>query len=206
MIGGAGNDTYVVDNSADVVNEKANGGAGVDTVQSSISFSLADTTHAIGSIENLTLTGVLSINGTGNALNNILIGNAGNNILSGGAGNDILIGGGGADTLTGGAGNDIFVLQALGDSGTTTATRDTITDFTHGQDHISLSALDAKISGGGTASWLGSAAFGHVAGQVHEIISGTNTVVEGDLNGDGVADYQILLIGHPTLSATDFIF
>ena len=50
-----GNDTYVVDNAGDVVNETD--GDGTDTVQSSISFSLADPVHAIGSIENLTLTG-----------------------------------------------------------------------------------------------------------------------------------------------------
>ena len=55
MFGGTGNDTYVVDNVGDVVDET--GGDGTDTVQSSISFSLADPVHAIGDIENLTLTG-----------------------------------------------------------------------------------------------------------------------------------------------------
>ena len=52
-------------------------GDGTDTVQSSISFSLADAVHAIGSIENLTLTGTALINGTGNDLDNVLIGNSG---------------------------------------------------------------------------------------------------------------------------------
>ena len=65
MFGGAGNDTYVVDNVGDVVNETD--GDGTDTVLSSISFSLADPVHAIGSIENLTLTGSGAINATGNA-------------------------------------------------------------------------------------------------------------------------------------------
>ena len=74
MYGGIGNDTYVVDNSGDVANET--GGDGTDTVLSSISFSLADSVHAIGSIENLTLTGSGAINATGNALNNVLIGNS----------------------------------------------------------------------------------------------------------------------------------
>ena len=76
-----GNDTYVVDNAGDVVNET--GGDGTDPVQASVSFSLADPVHAIGSIENLTLTGTGAINGTGNALDNILIGNSANNILTG---------------------------------------------------------------------------------------------------------------------------
>ena len=55
MFGGTGNDLYVVDNVGDVVNET--GGDGTDTVQSWISFSLADPVHAIGEIENLTLLG-----------------------------------------------------------------------------------------------------------------------------------------------------
>ena len=69
MYGGLGNDTYVVDNKNDVASE-ANGD-GTDTVVSSISFSLADTAHAIGSIENLTLIGTGNINATGNALDNV---------------------------------------------------------------------------------------------------------------------------------------
>ena len=81
MFGGTGNDTYVVDNVGDVVDET--GGDGTDTVLSSISFSLADAVHAMGSIENLTLTGTGAINGTGNALDNVLTGNSGNNVLVG---------------------------------------------------------------------------------------------------------------------------
>ena len=92
MLGGSGNDTYVVDNVGDVVDET--GGDGIDTVQSSVSFSLADPVHAIGAIENLTLTGSAVINGTGNDLDNVLIGNAANNVLIGLGGNDTLNGGG----------------------------------------------------------------------------------------------------------------
>ena len=46
------------------------------------------------------------INGTGNALNNVIDGNRGNNVIAGGAGNDTIYGEGGDDTLTGGTGND----------------------------------------------------------------------------------------------------
>ena len=98
MFGGTGNDTYVVDNVGDIVDET--GGSGIDTVQSSISFNLADPVHAIGDIENLTLTGKANINATGNALDNVLIGNSGNNVLIGGAGADTLDGGGGTDTAS----------------------------------------------------------------------------------------------------------
>ena len=65
MFGGVGNDTYVVDNAGDVVDET--GGDGIDIVQSSVSFNLGDPAHAIGDIESLTLTGTRAINATGNA-------------------------------------------------------------------------------------------------------------------------------------------
>ena len=106
MQGGAGGDTYVVDNVGDVVDEGAAGSRGNDLVQSSISFSLVASAAVLGEVENLTLTGGLGINGTGNALANIITGNAGDNILEGQAGNDTLVGNGGDDQLFGGAGND----------------------------------------------------------------------------------------------------
>ena len=83
MRGGAGNDVYVVDNAGDIVNESLAGSDGTDTVQSSISFSLANTVHVFGAVENLTLLGAGNINGTGNALDNVITGNAGANVLNG---------------------------------------------------------------------------------------------------------------------------
>ena len=75
-------------------------GDGCDTVQSSITFSLSDAVHAIGVIENLTLTGTSNIDGTGNAANNVITGNGGNNVLAGLGGADTLDGGAGTDTAT----------------------------------------------------------------------------------------------------------
>src|SRR5207248_4340728 len=77
MRGLGGNDTYIVDNAGDTVNEF--GVTGIDKVKSSITFSLGDTAHVRGDVENLTLTGTADIDGTGNALDNILIGNIGDN-------------------------------------------------------------------------------------------------------------------------------
>lgn len=96
MVGGEGDDTYIVDNAGDQAVEKAN--QGKDIVKSSVSFVL--TAH----LENLTLTGGDTINGTGNDENNEITGNSGNNTLQGGGGVDTLRGGAGNDTLVGGTG------------------------------------------------------------------------------------------------------
>lgn len=109
MKGGSGNDIYVVDTASDITTELA--GQGVDLVQSKVGWTLAAET------EILQLTGTATINGTGNALANLLTGNASANVLNGAAGADILEGLGGNDTLTdtsgvglfnGGAGTDVL--------------------------------------------------------------------------------------------------
>ncbi|MDC6168287.1 calcium-binding protein [Paucibacter sp. XJ19-41] len=92
--GSASNDVFVVDSVADVIVEGIN--QGVDTVMSSVSFGLS------ANVENLTLTGPLHINATGNTSGNVLKGNAGNNVLNGN---------GGADTLIGGAGDDTYEID-----------------------------------------------------------------------------------------------
>jgi Ca2+-binding RTX toxin-like protein len=107
MMGGIGNDTYVVDNTADIVTEALN--EGTDLVQSSVTYTLS------ANVENLTLTGTTAINGTGNALDNILTGNSANNTLTGGDGNDTIDGGTGNDTMVGGLGDDVYVVNVSTD-------------------------------------------------------------------------------------------
>ncbi|PTQ89028.1 nidogen-like domain-containing protein [Agitococcus lubricus] len=104
LVGGLGDDTYIVDNTGDVVTEQVN--EGIDSVQSSVSYSLS------AQVENLTLTGSSALNGTGNQLANLLMGNTGANILDGGAGADTLVGGSGVDTLKGGQDDDIYIIDA----------------------------------------------------------------------------------------------
>jgi hypothetical protein len=91
MIGGIGNDMYIVDNIADIISEGQN--SGIEWVQSSVSWVLGD------NLENLVLTGSSSLVGRGNDLNNRIQGNGGDSTLDGGLGRDTLVGGAGADTF-----------------------------------------------------------------------------------------------------------
>ena len=139
LIGGTGDDIYYVDNVKDVVIEEEN--EGIDTVYSSVTYTLTD--H----VENLILSGTKAINGTGNALDNLIIGNTGNNILKGGEGNDTLYGGLGNDTLYGGAGSDKFVFNTTLNA---SKNKDTIKDFNVLDDTIELeNAIFEKLTATG---------------------------------------------------------
>jgi Ca2+-binding RTX toxin-like protein len=152
---------------------------------------------------------------TGLAGNNVLNGNAGNDLIYGGSGNDRINGGTGKDLLAGGAGNDVFVFSTINDSRVTTATRDNIVDFIRGLDKIDLSQIDANSNLAGDQLFAFVAAQGTIfngsAGQLRwyqENVTGTindNTIVMGDVNGDGVADFRIEIDGLLNLSAGDFI-
>jgi Ca2+-binding RTX toxin-like protein len=107
MFGGAGHDTYVVDNAGDQVIENAN--EGFDTVRVSFSYTIPL------NVERLELTGTAAINGYGSSADDRLYGNVSSNILWGYGGNDILNGGGGTDTAIGGTGNDTYYIDNAGD-------------------------------------------------------------------------------------------
>ncbi|MBI3561971.1 MAG: putative Ig domain-containing protein [Gammaproteobacteria bacterium] len=116
MRGGSGDDTYVVSSNGDVVIENANDG--IDTVRTSISYTLGN------NVENLVLTGAGNLSGSGNGLSNSILGNSASNTLTGNAGNDTLQGLGGNDVLRGGTGNDTY-LFGRGDGNDTLVENDT---------------------------------------------------------------------------------
>ena len=233
MTGGAGDDVYVIDRLTDVVDESSNGGAGIDTINSFITYSLADTTHILGSVENLTLTGLSAIDGTGNTLPNKIVGNDaansisggdsadtlnggnGNDTLVGGAGSDVLTGGAGVDTLTGGnsaGGTDTFVdtfkFDSITDMGIATR-RDVITDFQTGTDKIDMYGTFTLTGSAGT---LGTAPFTTTANQIRWSFYGNGTtnpyyaVVQGNTDTNpATVEFEIKLNGVTILAAGDFI-
>jgi Ca2+-binding RTX toxin-like protein len=111
LVGGTGANLFIVNNASDIINVGAS--HGVDTIQSSVSFS------ASANVANLTLTGTAALMGTGNSLAGTIKANTGN---------DTLVAGSGADTLVGGTGTDVFVVNSSSDivSLATSGTSDTI--------------------------------------------------------------------------------
>ncbi len=187
MDGGLGNDLYVVDSTGDSISEDVNGG--IDTVQSSITYTLGD------NVENLTLTGTTAINGIGNALNNLITGNAANNVLTGGDGNDTLNGAAGNDRLVGGNGNDVYYVDATGDvvvEATSQGTDTVIASVTY-----TLAANVENLTLNGTAALNGT---GNTLNNVLTGNSGNNTLsgLAGDdtLNGGAGVDTLIGGIGN----------
>ncbi|UVO55786.1 Calx-beta domain-containing protein [Sphingomonas sp. SUN039] len=158
-----------------------------------------------------TVVTALTVDGSAETNGNLrYFGGQAADVLIGGAGADAIYGGSGGDAMTGGAGADVFRYDAITDSnGTTNATRDRILDFTTGSDKIDLSRIDAIAGGADDAfSFIGSGAFSNVAGQLRYTDAGGGIfIVEGDVDGDGIADFTLSLasVGLTPPVATDFV-
>ncbi|WP_423212539.1 Calx-beta domain-containing protein [Paracoccus yeei] len=137
--------------------------------------------------------------------NDSLLGGAGNDLLQGGAGSDLLAGGAGADMLWGGAERaqrDVFVFNSPGES-RLGALRDRIGDFVSGVDDLDLRGIDANATIAGNQGFRFAA--GRAAHAVWAVDSGANTLLRGDVNGDGNADFEILLLGVDRIGAQDLL-
>jgi Ca2+-binding RTX toxin-like protein len=142
-------------------------------------------------------------------------------VISGGGGADWIVGGLDRDVLTGGTDGDTFVFngvvhtQDLGilgfrvtetlDTGVSFASADVITDFQQGADRIDLRGIDANISfsdpaakGDQAFNFIGTSQFTGHAGELHDVFvggTGNTHALQGDINGDGTADFSIMVQG-----------
>jgi Ca2+-binding RTX toxin-like protein len=195
--GGEGNDTADyhaavtgVAVSVAIPGQQNTGGAGIDT--------LVSIENLIGGQSDDSLSGDNNANLLdGRARNDALAGAGGADTLLGGAGNDLLTGGAGRDVLAGGAGKDKIVYFSLSDS--TVEAPDLIKGL-QAIDRVTLASIDANVNVDGDQRFSLVSAFTHTAGEaVITFDSGENTtLLELDVNGDGMADGAIAMAGDQT--------
>ena len=193
LIGGTGDDIYVVRVAGDTIIEFA--GEGSDTVQTALaSYTLRP------NVENLVYTGSAAFTGVGSADNNSITGGSGDDALSGLDGNDILTGGTGADMLIGGNGADQFRYLG-GETGL-----DRIIDFTSGTDRIALAL--SGFARTATLDFVSGA--GAVANSTNStFLYDTNTGIvsyDADGTGAGAAVQLAQLNTGLSLTVADFVF
>lgn len=198
MFGGAGNDTYVVDNAGDIVGEAA--GFGIDTVLTGVSRNLD------ANVERMTLLGTANLNAGGNSLSNVILGNSGANRINASSGNDTIKGDLGLDTLTGGAGNDTFVYSSTAESGPLNSQRDRITDFNGANsDKIHLASIDANTTVAGNQAFTLDTGGAFSAGEIRQTQFGANLLLEMNTDADSAAEMSILLLNSGLLDVGDFV-
>jgi Ca2+-binding RTX toxin-like protein/subtilisin-like proprotein convertase family protein len=216
---GAGNDSVLAGDGDDVITDTEamgsfdddvyDGGNGIDTLVhnlnwvSSVTFDLTAGFSTFGgnrdqliSIENLTVGGDATVNGSedNNVLtvigsgNNVINGQGGDDLIDAGGGNDTLDGGNGTDTLRGGAGNDVLVQNFGGPNEILDGGEDNDTgDWSYStSDSWTISLVD------GTAT-IGSTVFAElisienvVGGQLSDSIigNGLDNVLDGQAGND----------------------
>jgi Ca2+-binding RTX toxin-like protein len=186
------------------------GGSGFDTANyadspARVKVNLASTgAQSGGDAQGDTLGSIQGI--VGSEFADALFGTHGENRLRGLGGDDLLTGRKGRDVLYGDAGADRFDFNSIAES-KVGANRDVIKDFHRSQgDQIDLSTIDANTqrSGAQAFTFIGAQGFHDRPGELHVIrVSGQNRV-EGDVNGDGSADFQITVLGG-SLERGDFL-
>jgi Ca2+-binding RTX toxin-like protein len=215
MEGLGGNDTYYVFNPADFVFE--NVGAGVDTVNSTVSFALPRY------VEKLYLVGD-AYRGVGNEYNNYIQGNGldnrldglrGNDTIFGGSGNDTIVGGPGGDLIDGGrgidllygnAGADVFRWRSLLDTSPSSGTADLIRDFSRSdRDRIDVSQIDADATRAGIQNFKFVTTGFNAPGQICYNLKNGNTIILLNTDNDATPEAAIQVYGARVVTSDWFI-
>ncbi|QJW83670.1 calcium-binding protein [Ramlibacter terrae] len=204
MRGEGGNDTYVVDNAKDNVDGETSG-EGVDTVQSSITWSLATDAY----LENLTLTGSAAINATGNGLANVLTGNTGANVLDGGTGADTMAGGTGSDTYYVDNAKDGITGESSASSGGVDKVFSSVS-FSLAGDYVEQLALTGTSSINATGNGMANLLTGNSGKNVLLGDAGNDTLQGGAgadsmTGGAGAERFAYMAAADSTTSARDVI-
>jgi Ca2+-binding RTX toxin-like protein len=187
VIGGDGEDRAIIDRSGAL---------------SGVGFDLEIGSGTGGTV----FAGVEAMTFTGSKFSDVAVGGTGNDILQGGAGSDILRGGLGADILDGGEGDDIYAFRSEQESGLG-VDADVIYSFKHSEDIIDLEWVDGRRGVlGSEFKFIKQSNFSGSAGELRFYLANGKTIVEGDTNGDAIADFEIVLNTLvKDLSASDFI-
>ncbi|MCD5991990.1 calcium-binding protein, partial [Pseudomonas sp. CDFA 553] len=195
--GGDGNDTFVLDQFAELALLEELSNQGSDTLNIGFAATAINNTVDLSNtnlrnVENVTLLGAGLFSVIGNDQNNILVGNAFANTLNGGAGDDTLNGGAGIDTLIGGTGNDTYLVDNLSDKITeldgeghdTVQTTVTYTLSNFVEDGQALGAAAINLTGNDEANTL----TGNNAANILDGKAGADTLIGGLGNDTYIVD------------------
>ena len=236
VVDGVGNDIYKLGGGDDTLiivgaagSDNCDGGAGFDTLNANGAggagyvFNLDSKDVIVGvviggafSMLPLGANGAAIIKGfeqlIGSGGADTMIGGAAAETLSGGGGADQIMGGGGADTLRGDDGVDTFFYQQASESGATHATQDKIVLFegagTSGGDIIDLKGIDAntKLADNQDFTFVTGGFSLHNTGELRIVIQGADSIIQGDVNGDGKVDFSIDVVGTHALTKDDLLY
>jgi trimeric autotransporter adhesin len=186
LIGALGNDTFVINNTGDVIRDSVAGGS--NTLVSSVSYTLPTNITAF------VLAGTAALVAVGNAANDSIKGNAGADTLIAGAGNDTLVAGSGLATLVGGAGNDTFIVNNSADVVLDTSTGSTNSVFSSSSYVLPTNVSVLTLTGAGDLMATGNTANHTLIGGAGNdtLVAGTGagTLIGGAGNTTFVVDSQ----------------
>lgn len=215
LAGGAGDDVFRIGKPSGM--DRIDGGTGSNRIEAAIEYArigldaisnvqlISSAGHAHARIVGNGLANTLDLSGVQTAGIELIELGGGNDTLVGSASADAILGGAGADILSGGAGADSFVYTAITES--KPGRFDRILDFTSGVDTVNLQGIDANttLAGDQAFTLIGNSPFSGIAGELRVFQAGGETRLRGDVNGDGIADFDIRFVAGLSMTTGDFI-